>query len=232
MLTPRGARSRRGARARVRGQAARAPAGPSGAAEADLRGRAARLSRGDPIRARGRLAGRGRPCRPAGSASRDHRACRRPQDGDQRAQLGCEDLHGRLRGRELPDLGERRRWPAQPDRRDRADDLRRDAGQELCAEGRGRGAPRAGRAAGISPSSTSRWTFGPCPRASSTSASTSRGTRRACSSAEPARTSTSRSSRATSRRGSGTTSSASRRRGRGLDQHVDELPGRARRRRS
>src|SRR5207245_10922970 len=50
----------------------------------------------------------------------DHRPDR-PQDADQRAQLGREGLHGRLRGRELADLGERRLRPAEPDRGDRAD---------------------------------------------------------------------------------------------------------------
>ena len=52
-------------------------------------------------------------------ARRDHRPGR-PQDGDQRAQLGREGLHGRLRGRALADLGERRRGPGQPARRRRA----------------------------------------------------------------------------------------------------------------
>ena len=41
----------------------------------------------------------------------------RPQDDDQRAELGREGLHGRLRGRELAELGERRRRAAQRARR-------------------------------------------------------------------------------------------------------------------
>ena len=46
--------------------------------------------------------GAGRPPGPAGG---DHRAGR-PQDDDQRPQLGGQGLHGRLRGRPLPHLGE------------------------------------------------------------------------------------------------------------------------------
>ena len=52
----------------------------------------------------GRLARRAGPGGAAGPPRRDHRPGR-PQDGDQRAQLGREDVHGRLRGRELADLG-------------------------------------------------------------------------------------------------------------------------------
>ena len=58
----------------------------------------------------------------AGPPGRDHRAGR-PEDGDQRAQLGREDVHGRLRGLELADVAELHRRPGQPDRRARADDL-------------------------------------------------------------------------------------------------------------
>ena len=43
--------------------------------------------------------------RPARPPRRDHRADR-PQDGDQRAQLRRLDLHGGLRGRQLPDVGQ------------------------------------------------------------------------------------------------------------------------------
>ena len=46
---------------------------------------------------------------------RDHGPGRR-EDGDQRAQLRREGLHGRLRGRELADLGERDRGPARTSR--------------------------------------------------------------------------------------------------------------------
>ena len=67
----------------------------------------------------------------------------RSQDGDQRAQLGREGLHGRLRGRELADLDELRRGPAQPDRRRRADDLARHRSEkQLQPERRDRDAAR------------------------------------------------------------------------------------------
>ena len=55
---------------------------------------------------------------------RDHRPGR-PQDDDQRAQLGRPGLHGRLRGRVLADLGEHRRRAAQPARRRARNDLAR-----------------------------------------------------------------------------------------------------------
>jgi DNA-binding transcriptional regulator YhcF (GntR family) len=54
--------------------------------------------------------GRAGAGRPADRRGRDHRAGR-PQDGDQRPQLGREGVHGRLRGRELADLGEHDRRP-------------------------------------------------------------------------------------------------------------------------
>src|SRR5213083_1377702 len=41
----------------------------------------------------------------AGPSRRDHRADR-PQNGDQRAQLGRLHFYGGLRGRQLPDLGQ------------------------------------------------------------------------------------------------------------------------------
>ena len=59
------------------------------------------------------------PGRPAGPARRDHRPDR-PQDDHQRAQLGREGLHGRLRGLDDADLGQRRAGPDQPARRGRA----------------------------------------------------------------------------------------------------------------
>ena len=55
------------------------------------------------------------PGRPPG---RDHRPDR-PQDDHQRAQLRRQGVAGRLRGRQHPALGERRRRPAQPAGRDR-----------------------------------------------------------------------------------------------------------------
>ena len=154
---------------------------------------------------------RARSGRSSGSPRRDHRAGRRPQDGHQRLQLGRADLHGRLRGRELADVGERRRRPAEPHGRDRADDLARAGREELRAERRGRRAPRPAARLASCRSATSRSTASTSRPGSSTSASTSSATPSACSSADRGRTSTSRSSRATSRRGSGTTSSASRR---------------------
>ena len=61
------------------------------------------------------------PRRPTGPARRDHRP-RRPQDGHQRAELGRARVHGRLRGLAVADVGQRRRGPGQPDRRDRGHD--------------------------------------------------------------------------------------------------------------
>ena len=49
---------------------------------------------------------------------RDHRPTD-AQDGDQRAELGREGLHGRLRGLELADVGEHGRRAGEPDGRDR-----------------------------------------------------------------------------------------------------------------
>ena len=100
-------------------------AGAGRAPGADLGRRAPRLPRVDARGSRGRLARRAGAGRSPGPARRDHRARGRPQDGDQRVQLGRADLHGRLRGRELAHVGERRRRPAEPHRRDRADDLAR-----------------------------------------------------------------------------------------------------------
>ena len=75
--------------------------------------RDARLPRRDARGARGRLAGRPGPRRPRRPAGRDHRPDR-PQDGDQRAELGRQGLHGRLRGLELAAVGEHDRRPGQP----------------------------------------------------------------------------------------------------------------------
>ena len=159
-------------------------------------------TRVDPGGRLARRAGPGRPRRPAG---RDHRSRRRPEDGDQRVQLRRADVHGRLRGRELADLGERRRRAAEPHRRDRADDLARGRGKsyELSEEV----AVLARPPARLAPRRAERRDrrHARSRRASSTSASTSSATRSGCSSAERGRTSTSRSSRATSRPASGTT---------------------------
>ena len=52
----------------------------------------------------------------SGSPRRDHRSGR-PQDDHQRAQLGRQRLHGRLRGRQHADLGQQHPGPDQPARR-------------------------------------------------------------------------------------------------------------------
>ncbi len=92
---------------------------------------------------------------------------------DQRLQLGRADLHVGLRGRELADLGERPRGPAQPDRRDRADDLRRERREALPPERRDRRAARASARVASDGAATWRSTGDRCPPASSTSACTS-----------------------------------------------------------
>ena len=82
---------------------------------------------------------RGRLARPAGAAGargpprRDHRPGR-AQDDDQRAQLRRARVHGRLRGRELADLGERRRRPAERPRRRPPRDRARRRREALPAE--------------------------------------------------------------------------------------------------
>ncbi len=86
-------------------------------------------TRDDPRRRLARCARAARPRRPP---LRDHRAGR-PEDDDQRAQLGRARLHGRLRGRELADVGERRPRPRERPRRDRRRALARDAGEERTA---------------------------------------------------------------------------------------------------
>ena len=190
-----GARRRRAARA------------PGGAPRAPARRRAAGLparDRRDPGRRLARRTDAGRDRRPA---RRDHRAGR-PQDGDQRAQLGRAGVHGRLRGLELADLGQLHRRPAQPDGRARADDLARHRREAVHASTTTRRCCSCGRAAGTSRSATSRSTARRCPGRCSTSASTSSAT-----TAATAATSTCRSSSRTSRRGSGTTSSPGRRSG-------------------
>ena len=67
----------------------------------------------------------------------------RPEDGDQRAQLGCAGVHGRLRGLELAHLVQLHRRPAEPDRRARADDLARYRREAVRARRRPGGVVRA-----------------------------------------------------------------------------------------
>ena len=80
----------------------------------------------------------------------------RPQDGDQRAQLGREDVHGGLRGRQLADVGEHDRGPGEPDRRDRAHDRvrRRRTDKTLPPRRRGRDAARAAARVASRPNAT------------------------------------------------------------------------------
>ena len=75
-------------------------------------------------------------------ARRDHRADR-PQARHQRPQLGREGLHGRLRGRELPHLGQPGRRAREPRRRDRGHDRVHElGGQGVPARRRDRDAAR------------------------------------------------------------------------------------------
>ena len=159
---------------------------------------------GDPRRRLARCADAGRDRRPA---RRDHRAGR-PQDGDQRPQLGRARVHGGLRGLQLADLGQLHRRAAQPHGRARADDLARHRREAVHARRRSSRCCSCARAAGTWRSATTRSTVSRCRRRCSTSASTSSATTGAT-----AATSTCRSSSRTSRRGSGTTSSPGRRSG-------------------
>ena len=191
----------------VRRASRRAARSPRGAARASARRRAARLPARDGRDSRRRLArcaDAGRDRRPAG---RDHRPGR-PQDGDQRAQLGRARLHGRLRGLELADLVQLHRRAAQPDRRARADDLARHRREAVRARGRSGGAVRAAARLASGGAALRGRRRPDVRRRCSTSASTSSAT-----TAATAATSTSRSSSRISRRASGTTSSSGRRSG-------------------
>ena len=97
----------------------------------------------------------------AGPARRDHRPGR-PQDDHQRAQLGRAGVHGRLRGRHVADLGQRRRRPGEPDGRRPAHDLVRGA--------RDRQALRAERAAGHADGASARLPSRRAPLSRSTAA--------------------------------------------------------------
>ena len=89
-------------------------------------GRGAGLPAGDGRGPRRRLAGRAGAGRPERPPLRDHRTGG-PQDDDQRAELGRAGLHGRPRGLPVAELGQRRagaghaarRAPAHPQSRDR-----------------------------------------------------------------------------------------------------------------
>ena len=150
----RGRPERRGARAGGRAPAGAGPdpggaAGQAGRAPGQLRRRrAARLPPGHGAGARRRLAGRagGQDRRPAG---RDHRPDR-PQDADQRPQLRGQGVHGRLRGRQRPHLGEHVRRPAEPGRRHRGHDQLREPRRAPVPAERGDRDPDAA-AAGLAP---------------------------------------------------------------------------------
>ena len=75
------------------------------------------LSARNPPGPRGGLARRAGAAGLAAALGGDHRA-HRAEDGDQRAELRRRRVHGRLRGRQHPDLGQHGRGPGQPDRRD------------------------------------------------------------------------------------------------------------------
>ena len=83
--------------------------------------------------------------RPSGSAGRDHGPDQR-QDGDQRAQLGRQSVHGRFRGRDVTGVGRAGPGPDQPSQPLAGQSRLHRSGdrQTLCAWG------HAGRAAGPS----------------------------------------------------------------------------------
>ena len=169
----------------------------------------ARLPARDPAHPRAEWQVAPHPARPRGPAGGDHRA-RGPQDDDQRPQLRGPGVHGRLRGRQRPHLGQHHRGPDQPHRcRGRHDHLHQPRRPGLPAEGEGRRRSWCGPGAGTCPSSTSWSTASRSPAAWSTSACTSSTTPGGCWRRAAGRTSTCPSWRATWRRGSGTMSSAS-----------------------
>ena len=175
----------------------------------EQRGKPAEFSRGDAGDPRGRLAGRTGARglrRPPGG---DHRPDR-PQARHQRAQLGRQGLHGRLRGRQLTDLAQPGRGPRQPDRRDRGHDhLRRRRRPPLRARREPGHAARApARLASAREARQGRRRAGG-RRAWSTSACSPSTAPSACTSAIRGSTSTCPSSSTISRRGSGTTCSPS-----------------------
>ena len=107
------------------------------------RRRHARLPRGDEGDPRGRLDRPRAVRRLQEPPRRDHRPDR-PQARHQRLELGRQGLHGRPRGLDRADVGERRRRPREPDRRDRPHDhLRRVRRQALRARRRDRDAAAA-----------------------------------------------------------------------------------------
>ena len=88
-------------------------------------------------------------------ARRDH-GSRRPQDDRQRAQLGRQRVHGRLRGRQHAEVGQQPAGASQSARRDPpADRLHVARGQAVSAATKRPPCCSCGRAAGICPRSTS-----------------------------------------------------------------------------
>ena len=140
--------------AELHGRFGAAPRRAAGRARARERERARPASCRRPGDPRGRLAGPAAARRLRRPPRRDHRPDR-PQAGHQRAQLGRQGLHGRLRGRELADLAQPGRGPRQPDRRDRGHDhLRRLRRQALRARSTTPRRCSCARAAGTCPRST------------------------------------------------------------------------------
>ena len=136
----------------------------------------------------------------------------RPQAGHQRAQLRRARLHGRLRGRQLPHLGQPGRRPRQPDRRHRGHDrVHEQRRQGVHAVRPTRPRCSSARAAGTCRRSTCAWTASRAPGRCATSACTRSTPPAGCTSAAWASSSTCPSSSTTSRRGCGTTCSGSRR---------------------
>ena len=206
---PRRARVRGRPPAPLRAAPARPPRAPPGAPDRARCRRAAGLRRGDPggpRRGLDRGPGTGRLRRPAG---RDHRAGR-PQDADQRAQLGRPRVHGRPRGLAVADVGERRRRPGgavgrRAPRRSTFDVAR---GQGVSAERRDRHAR--GPAARLAPRRVARCSSTACRSrpACSTSVSTCSTTAPRRCDAGAGRTSTCQARDRITRRGSGTRSSS------------------------
>ena len=129
----RGARVRRLALPRIRATAPRV-AGPALRTAAGIRCRThARFPPRYAVDPGVGLDDRAPAARPARSPGRDHRP-HGPQDGHQRAQLGCLDVHGGLRGRELSHLGQHDLRPGEPDGRRAPRDHPRAVGQALPAE--------------------------------------------------------------------------------------------------
>ena len=152
-LHPRGDRLRRRPGPHLSRPAHRPPPGPTGAPGPPRRRRPPPLplrDRRDPLRHLDRRPGLQGPARPPG---RDH-GPHVPQDDGQRAQLGRQGLHGRLRGRHQPDLGQRRRGAPQHPRRPPPRPHARTGRQALPAQ---RGDRHPGRApAWLAPARTSR----------------------------------------------------------------------------